>query len=76
MGLGVSIFLLAAGVILAFAVKRDVSAVDLHMVGIILMAVGALGVILFLGLVYRGRYMVRDHIVDEPPVERRRDERL
>ncbi|WP_431683135.1 DUF6458 family protein [Kitasatospora sp. KL5] len=76
MGLGVSIFLLAAGAILAFAVNWDVSEVDLDTVGIILMAVGALGILLFLGLRYRDRYVIRDHVVDEPPVEPRRDRGL
>ncbi|WP_324605785.1 DUF6458 family protein [Streptomyces sp. NRRL B-24484] len=75
-GLGVSIFLLAAGAILAFAVSRNVSGVDLDTVGIILMAVGALGILLFLGMRYRAHYVIRDRIVDEPPVERRRDRGL
>ncbi|MEV7176527.1 DUF6458 family protein [Kitasatospora sp. NPDC093679] len=76
MGLGVSIFLLAAGAVLAFAVSWNVSGVDLDTVGIILMAVGALGILLFLGLRYRAHYVIRDRIVDEPPVERRRDRGL
>ncbi|MEV6211491.1 DUF6458 family protein [Kitasatospora sp. NPDC051914] len=76
MGLGVSIFLLAAGAILAFAVNWHVSEVDLDTVGIILMAVGALGILLFLGLWYRDRYVIRDRIVDEPPVEPRRERGL
>ncbi len=46
MRLGVSIFFLAIGAILAFAVTKTVSGVDLVTVGWILMGVGALGVLL------------------------------
>ena len=43
MGFGVSIFLIAAGAILAWAVNADVSGVNIHTIGWILLAVGALG---------------------------------
>jgi len=46
MGLGTSIFLIAAGAILAFAVNVTTRGVDLVTVGWILMGVGALGVLL------------------------------
>lgn len=48
MGLGVGIFLLAVGGVLAFAVKVNPTggAVDLHTIGWILMGVGALGIVL------------------------------
>lgn len=45
MGIGFSILLLAAGAILAFAVHATVAGVDIHVVGWILMAAGALGLI-------------------------------
>ena len=45
MRLGVSIFFLAVGAILAFAVTKTVSGIDLVTVGWILMGVGALGVL-------------------------------
>ena len=45
MGLGVGIFLTAIGAILAFAVTKDVSGVNLQTVGWILMIVGILGVV-------------------------------
>ena len=45
MGIGVSIFLIAIGAILAFAVHADLGAVSLQTIGIILMVVGALGLI-------------------------------
>jgi hypothetical protein len=45
MGIGTSIFLLAVGAILAFAVTDAISGVDLTVVGYILMAAGALGLV-------------------------------
>jgi hypothetical protein len=48
MGLGVGIFLTALGAILAFAVSADVSGVNIHTVGWILMIVGIAGVVLSL----------------------------
>lgn len=53
MSLGAGIFLLALGAILSFAVQDSLSFMDLTMVGYILMAAGALGVIL--GVVLMGR---------------------
>ncbi len=46
MGIGVSIFLIAVGAILAFAVNFDVSGVDINVVGYILMIVGLIGLIM------------------------------
>jgi len=46
MGIGVSIFLLALGAILTFALNAEVSGIDLDTVGIILMAVGILGLVM------------------------------
>src|SRR5256885_9799709 len=46
MGLGVSLLLIAAGAILAFAVNADVSGVDIHAVGWILLIVGIVGAVL------------------------------
>ncbi|MBA3430754.1 MAG: hypothetical protein H0U16_04645 [Actinobacteria bacterium] len=48
MGIGVSIFMLALGAILAFAVEFDTSGIDIDTVGIILMVVGAIGLLLSL----------------------------
>jgi len=50
MGIGVSIFLLALGAILTFAVKATVSGLDIQIIGIILMAAGLLGLVLFLAV--------------------------
>ncbi len=46
MGIGTSIFLLAVGAILAFAVTDAISGVDLTVVGYILMGAGALGLVI------------------------------
>src|SRR5437762_11724064 len=46
MGLGVSILLVAAGAILAWAVNADVSGVNIHTVGWILLVVGIVGAVL------------------------------
>jgi hypothetical protein len=43
MGIGVGVFLLAVGGVLAFAVTDRLSGVDLTVVGYILMGAGALG---------------------------------
>ena len=48
MGIGVSIFLLAVGAILTFAVDAEVSGVDLSMIGLILMVAGGIGLLLTL----------------------------
>ncbi len=45
MGIGVSIFLLAVGAILYFALETDVSGIDLDTVGVILMVVGIIGLL-------------------------------
>ena len=49
MGIGVGIFLIAVGAVLAFAVHvANSSGIDLHTIGVILMVVGGLGVLLSL----------------------------
>jgi len=48
MGIGFSAFLLAAGAILAFAVDATVAGLDIQVVGIVLMAAGAVGLVLTL----------------------------
>lgn len=52
MGIGVSILLIAIGAILAFAVHFVVGGIDLQTVGVILLGVGALGLIV--GLIMSG----------------------
>lgn len=46
MGIGVSIFLLAVGAILAFAVTASVAGIELQTVGWILMVVGVIGLLI------------------------------
>lgn len=48
MGTGVSLILIAAGAILTWAVNASVSGLNIHTVGIILMVVGAVGLVLSL----------------------------
>jgi hypothetical protein len=48
MGIGGSIFLLALGAILAFAVNADISGIDINIIGWILMAAGLIGLIITL----------------------------
>jgi hypothetical protein len=48
MGIGVGLFLIAVGAILAFAVTAHTSGIDLQTVGWILMGVGFAGVLLSL----------------------------
>jgi hypothetical protein len=66
MGIGTSIFLIAVGAILYFAVNADVSGLEISTVGLILMIVGALGLVIslfLLGSLRRGpaeRTVVRD----------------
>jgi hypothetical protein len=50
MGIGASISLVTVGAILAFATNFNVSAVDLQVVGIILMASGGVGLLLALAV--------------------------
>jgi hypothetical protein len=45
MGIGVSIFLLAVGAILAFAVEVTAEGVNLDTIGVILMVVGGIGLL-------------------------------
>jgi hypothetical protein len=62
MGIGFSVFLLALGAILAFAVQDStVYGIDLDVVGIILMAAGALGLVWSLVLLRAHR---RDVVVE------------
>ena len=46
MGLGVSIFLIAVGAILTWAVNATVSGLEIQTIGVILMIVGAAGLVL------------------------------
>jgi uncharacterized membrane protein len=81
MGIGTSIFLIAVGAILKFAVTANVSGVDLDVVGVILMVVGAIGLLLsiFWMAVWADRRrdaVVADRaVVTDPPARERVVER-
>ena len=69
MGIGVSLFLLAAGAILTFAVDVSTNGVNLDTIGIILMVVGGIGLLMFLtvwgswGPERRDRVVTGDRVV-------------
>jgi len=70
MTIGSSLFLIAVGAILRYAVKDEWKAVDIPTVGLILMIVGAVGLILGLYLTFvRGR---PDLMLGDPAEPRRR----
>jgi hypothetical protein len=70
MTIGSSLFLIAVGAILRYAVKDNWQAVDIPTVGLILMIVGAVGLVLGLYLTFvRGR---PDPTLDDSAKPRRR----
>ncbi len=69
MGIGASIFLIALGAILTFALDFEVSGIDIKTIGIILMIAGVLGAILTAILLSRRRTTT---YVDDPVVRRER----
>ena len=68
MTLGTSLFLLAVGAILRFAVSDSIEGVDLSVVGLILMIVGAIGLVLAFYLLNRAD---RGDVVVERDLSRR-----
>ncbi|MDP9239906.1 MAG: DUF6458 family protein [Actinomycetota bacterium] len=71
MGIGASVFLLAVGAILAFAVKATIFAgISIHAIGYILMAAGLLGLILTLVIWgprnRRAETVVEERVVRDP----------
>lgn len=67
MGIGGSIFLLALGAILAFAVNADISGLDINVVGYVLMLAGLVGLII---TVWYWNSRRRTTVVRERPVVR------
>jgi len=69
MGIGFSIFLLAVGAILTFAVHATVAGIDIRVVGVILMAAGALGLVLTMVVFTprRNRSVTATHTVEGTP---------
>ena len=71
MGIGTSIFLLALGAILAFAVEFDVAGLDINTIGFILMAAGIIGLIISMMFLGRARTTAAP-VAQERVVERDR----
>ena len=76
MGIGASIFLIAIGAILAFAVDASLGGLDLDVVGWILMGAGVLGLVMTTLIWGRRRSVVApaERVVTQEPVEYRRVE--
>jgi hypothetical protein len=71
-GIGSSLFLIAVGAILFFAVDADVSGIEISTVGLILMIVGVIG--LLISLFFLGQWRSRHRtVVDDRPVVRDRE---
>lgn len=71
MGIGASIFLIALGAILTFAVHASLSGVSIQTIGIILMIAGALGLIVTLVVwAPRRRTAAPGAVVEDRVVER------
>jgi beta-lactamase regulating signal transducer with metallopeptidase domain len=68
MGIGVSLILIAVGAILTWAVNATVSGLELNTIGVILMIVGAIGVVLSMAFWSRlgwGGERRRETVVEE-----------
>jgi hypothetical protein len=62
-GIGTSLFLIAVGAILYFAVNADISGLEISTIGIILMVVGILGLLISLFLLSGSRRAPADRTV-------------
>ncbi|MGH2968269.1 MAG: DUF6458 family protein [Solirubrobacteraceae bacterium] len=70
MGIGTSLFLIAVGAILYFAVNADVSGLEISTIGLILMVVGVIGLLIslfFLSSLRRGPTSERTVVRDREP---------
>jgi len=70
--IGASLFLIAVGAILKFAVSDSISGISLPTIGVILMIVGVIGLLLSLFWLFsadrrRDRVVERDRYVEPPP---------
>ncbi|HVY10081.1 MAG TPA: DUF6458 family protein [Mycobacteriales bacterium] len=70
MGIGVGLFLIAVGAVLTFAVNATLNGVDINTIGVILMIVGALGLMVDLVIFAprRRRTSVMSSGMGAPPV--------
>lgn len=62
MTIGSSIFLIAVGAILKYAVTATVAGIEIQTIGLILMIAGAIGLVIGLFLLTQGR---RETVIDE-----------
>ncbi len=70
MGIGTSLFLIAVGAILYFAVDADISGLEIGTIGLILMIVGVIGLVIslfFLSSMRRGTTTDRTVVRDREP---------
>ena len=70
MGIGTSLFLIAVGAILYFAVDADISGLEIKTIGLILMIVGVIGLLISLFFLSSARRATTDRTVvrdREPP---------
>jgi hypothetical protein len=72
MGIGTSIFLLALGAILKFAVTVEIAGIELATVGVILMVAGVIGLLISLFWMSQARdrdaVVRRDRVVERDPL--------
>jgi hypothetical protein len=73
MGIGTSLFLIAVGAILYFAVNADISGLEISTIGIILMVIGVIGLLISLFFLSEWRSRHRTAVVDDRPVVRDRE---
>lgn len=71
MYIGTSIFLIALGAILAFAVTATVAGISIHTAGVILMVVGGIG--LLVSLLYTAMWSDRRRAAAPAPLVRERE---
>ena len=66
MGIGVSVFMLAVGAILAFAVNASVPNANLDLIGVILMVAGGIGLLVSLAFASSRRddTYVEEHVIE------------
>ncbi|MDQ1747855.1 MAG: hypothetical protein QOD07_2118 [Frankiaceae bacterium] len=65
MGIGLSIFLIAVGAVLTFAVHATLSGVSIQTIGVILMIVGAIGLLVTMFIWGPRRGAARGGVVEE-----------
>jgi beta-lactamase regulating signal transducer with metallopeptidase domain len=68
MGIGTSLFLIAVGAILYFAVDADISGLEITTVGIILMVIGVVGLLISLFMFGTARRNGRTTVVRDRDV--------